>query len=1456
MLAFLSTAAPSKLAQFDIVRRLGAGGMAEVFLAKKPGAEGTYKLLVLKRILPQQTSRRLRSMFVEEAQLATRLNHPNVVQVFDFFDGGDEGQLLSMEYVEGPDLGMLVSSAKAKSTRIPPSLAAWIISEAAKGLHYAHEKKDDAGAPLEIVHRDVSPQNILLSYEGSVKIADFGIATAKLFTDEAGVIKGKFGYMSPEQARGEKVDRRSDIYALGVILWEIVTGRPLHGGLGGEALLDIVRSGFVEPPSTYARDIPPELEAIVMKALETRREERYATARELGSAIAHVLMARQELIDATALENVIAQLVVRDARTAPEREEEPAVPAPKPAGVADASLTGPEPSDLASDAMVPRRPQGPAREVRHVAVVTLHLHGITRLREQDAQLATRTLDRLRTMLGDIAYKRNVRVWVWAGDDEAQATAGLTANATRAAADAAWLALDTHEAIAGLNEDLPVPIGASIGIVRGIASGTRDTQGNLIRYKLHDPAPYLADALGDATPLYRTWVAGGVYRIVRRDFRWGDAPALGLPNPDKLPDVPPNMRIYALERSLSREERMAASTAGGTELVGRDAEKADLQAAYHQAVSAAGGGGQVVHRAIVGELGIGKTALVSAFAADLPPNARIVRAECSPVRMEVPLSVVADLVRDAIGVTGDEPFDEVADLVARAGGGAAHGDASSPVVARLAELATNRQIGDMDEDAQFRKRSIASGLRNLLGAIGLTQPVVVVVESLQWADKQSLEALGELMRQPDPLPILFVLVTRPDERISSLLEGVVRIELAGLSSDEQVRLVEARLGARDGVRAVLADVMPRVGGNPFFLLEMVDALLERGSLELREVSSDDGETRPVLAYAKGGGREGVQLPSTLEQLLSDRLRELPTEEHVVVDWLSIAGGPLAMSDLEKLAPKIHEDAVVRLCARGLCDRKGDNVDFRHPLTRDVAYSTMATEDRIQMHRALGEHLKTTSLARGLSAAIVARHLARGEAGEAAAELYAEAGHAARAGNQTQLAMRYLRRATLHLGHNDPRQLALLAELETLYRMLGRRRERVEHLGALRRIARKIGTPRATCTALLRTARYYFDEGRLSAGLPVAKLGAEIAHGASITQLEVEAEALVSEFLRELGDVQGALAACDRALATCNPALNPNLSPRIRADVLRSQGVLLRRVGRVREAMEAHVQAIAVFRKAGARRQEARAKNSLAFAMFVQGRFEDAIALAVESIQIDLSIGGRFQIANTLTNIGHTYQKVGDLPRAQAYLKRARETHERYGDQDNRADTLIVSAETMIEAGHIEEAEVFLRDAAALIEVTDNAYAGTHHGVINAVLAREKREATKAISYALEARRAAEDQTLVSFHFYGMAVEAAARIDAGEMHAGTLLATTAFGAVEAIQGCEYGIEIRVLCADALKRAGSPQAPLAYQRAVDHAHMLMKGIRDPRLRRLFVKRPIVASLFDTTPAPAIEDEQAGRG
>ena len=1461
----MSSAAPipSQIAQFEIVRRLGAGGMAEVFLAKKRGAEGTYKVVVVKRILPGfTTSRRFRSMFIDEAQLATRLNHPNVVQVYEFSNEGEEGHILAMEYVEGCDLGHLMSAAKAKGTRIPPWVAAWIIAEAAKGLHYAHEKRDEGGAPLEIVHRDVSPQNILISFEGVVKIADFGIASARLTDDEQGVLKGKLGYMAPEQARTEKTDRRADLYALGVILWECLAGRPIHDGLGGEALLDIVKSGRVEPPSTYVRDeeaCPQVLETIVMKLLAPRAEDRYASARDVAAAIARAMLVKQVLVDASTLETTIAEMVPRERMLEAANDHLPSNdPQYNTQAAAPVALSNPDPTDRARAISIRRRsePAGPvskrseAREVRHVAIVTLRLVPKDALDEQQRKALVRALERSRAMLGDMAYKRGMR-WVWTGDLEARAIAGLGAKPAKAASDAAWLAVETHEAIEGIKDDLPEAIGSSLSIVRGIASGTRDPEGNLIRYVLHDPVTYLGDVLARATPVSATWVAGGVYRLVRRDFQWGDAPTLDLSRSDGAPvqNLPPTMRIYALERSLSREEKTQQQASAQNDLVGRDAEKAELHAAYHAAVNAPGGGA-VTCRAVVGELGIGKTALVATFVNELPPNAKVVRAECSPVRMEVPYSALAELVRDAIGATGEESYEDVAALIARAGGGSARGDASNPMVARLAEIASNANQGapGEDDDAHYRKKLLVSGTRHLVAATAVEQPLVIVIEGLQWADKPTLDLLTDILRSPDPLPCLLVLVTRPDDRVQSTLEGKVRIELQGLSTEEQIRLVETRLSVRDGVRQVCAELMPRVGGNPFYLLEMVDALLERGVLEIR----DD-----TLERSGGGDGEAnldaIGLPSTLEQLLADRIQELPGSEHVIVDWLAIAGGPLGLVDIVKLntraSPRATDDAVMRLCARGLCDRKGDVLDFRHPLTRDVAYAALDGTTRARMHRALGEHLAETSLARGVSAAIVARHLVKGDAQARAADFYLEAANAARAAYQTQLSIRYYLRAVQYMPDADTRKLTAYEALETTFRVLGRRAERVKHLESLRRTARAIGTPRAACLALLRTARYDLDEGHLVKGLPVAKQAASLAHTSTHPSFEIEAELLVSDLLRENGDVQGALAASDRALAACNPKVNPSVPARLRAEVLRTRGVLLRRVGRVREAVDAYVEAIAMFRKVGARRQEARAKNALAYAMFVQGRYEDAIALGLESIRIDLAIGGRFQLAKTLTNIGHSYARLGDMPRAQAYLKRAREAHERYGDQDGRADTLLVSAGVLLELGDVDAAEVFVKDAGQIIALTGSAYDVTHSAVMGAAIARYKRDAPMAIHNALSARRSAEQQALVAFHFYALAVEAAARVDAGEVHAATLLATTALGAVETLQGCEYGLEIRVLCADALKRAGSPQAPSARQRAVDYAAALAATIRDARLKRRFAERPLVATLFDDTPMPAGE-------
>lgn len=1444
---------PKKLACFDLIRALGTGGMAEVFLAKKTGAGATFKLLVVKRILQAHgSSQRFHRMFAEEAQLATRLNHANIVQVYDFQDFGEEGQLLSMEYVEGPDLRRLQRAIRAKGSRMAPYVAAYVIAEVAKGLHYAHERKDEGGAPLEIVHRDVSPQNILLSFDGGVKIADFGIATAKILEQEPGVLKGKTSYMSPEQARAEKVDRRSDIYSLGVVFHELLTGRPLHGSAEGKELLEAVRSGTVEPPSMYARGVPPELEAIVMKALARERQDRYETAREMASAIARVLFQLQEPVEAAALEQVIAEYVNRE-HTSPG--EEPPRTGSRDVDSLDrksTSSSGGEDSHGLDSALWTRQRRLRSRidrEVRHVALVGLRLHGQQAVEKALGRAQTlRVGEQIRDIFDKIAYQHGAR-WTWKsegdgakGSDfetEGLAIVGLMANPSQAASDAAQLAILIHEALMGASDSLPTPLTASISIVRGIAEGKRDAAGHLTEYKLQSPASALAELLGRETPSGCTWVAGGIYRVARRDFKWQDVPSIDLKTLSDA-DLPRTMRVYDLLRQLTRDEKRTLQSLAPRDLVGRDAELAELHAAYHQSVtpSAQDALGELTVRLVVGEMGIGKTALLSTFLGELPPDSRELRAECSAHKSEMPFSNAAQWLRELTGIRQDEPVEQARALIEEALGGLPEDDHSAEIVQRMSELAVGRVPQVADEGAAaLDGRLLGVGLRHFFARAAQQSPLVVSIDGLQWIDLSSLELLVSLIRRSDPLPILVLLITRPEEPVLPYIDDFVRVELSGLAPENQVRLVEAHIGASAGVEEACADLIPRAAGNPFFLLEMVDALLERGKLDLKE----DESGQVTLTRVREGNESGRALPSTLEQLIADRLNELPPEERAVVDWLAVSGGPLGHADLTALSDADTDEAIARLCARGLCDLRVESVDVRHPLTRDVAYLALDAQERADMHQQLGELLAQRSSARGLGAAIVARHFARGHQPERAADHYLEAAAVARLSFQLKLAAGYYENALEVLPAFDERCLEPYSVLEEICRVQGRWKERRKHLEALRECAKRSGKATWIATALIRHAQFDFDAGHLTHGLGVAQLGEEVAERAKSPTLQVQAHALMAEMLRDLGEMQGALASCDRALSIVEHAQVP---PRLRAEVLRAQATLLLRVGRVQEAISAHAEAIAVFRQTLARRQEARAKSSLAFAMFVLGQFEDAIALALEAIRIDLSIGGRFQIARTLSTIGQCYSRLGDLRRAKGYLTRARDAHEKHEDQDSLSDTLLCCAELHVELGDYDQATKLVDEAKQVGDFRDSSYDAVHARLIRALIARKIGNSGGAVMHAFDARQVAEAQAYVTFHFYAMAIEAAARVDIGEQHTAILLATTTMGAIETLQGSEYGLETRALCVETLSRTRSPQAPEMRNRAAAYVRRLHDAIRNPELKRAFLARPIVEQLLAGMP------------
>jgi serine/threonine-protein kinase len=263
---------------YRLLRRLARGGMAEVFLAQQQGVEGFQRRVAIKRILPHLSdSSEFRTMFLDEARLAAQLSHPNIIHIYDF-GKVDDYYFIAMEYVDGVDMGRLIKLAK--QTPIPFELLARVMADICAGLHYAHNISDNAGKRLNVVHRDVTPQNVLVTYDGIVKVVDFGIAKAtwQASRTRPGVVKGKYAYMSPEQVEGRMLDARSDIYSVGICFYEMMTGQPLYRRDNVVEAMKEIRDGKPVHPEQHRGDIPPELLTILHKALSNSRDSRYATA--------------------------------------------------------------------------------------------------------------------------------------------------------------------------------------------------------------------------------------------------------------------------------------------------------------------------------------------------------------------------------------------------------------------------------------------------------------------------------------------------------------------------------------------------------------------------------------------------------------------------------------------------------------------------------------------------------------------------------------------------------------------------------------------------------------------------------------------------------------------------------------------------------------------------------------------------------------------------------------------------------------------------------------------------------------------------------------------------------------------------------------------------------------------------------------------------------------------------
>jgi len=340
-----------QVGKYKLVRKLATGGMAEVFLAKVDGAMGFEKEVVVKRILPEMVEEDgFVEMLFTEARLAARLNHPNIVQIFDFGQA-DGTYYLAMEYIDGLDLRSMMKRVTAHTLSLSPVFCAWLIARACEGLAFAHEARDPAtGMPLGLIHRDVSLDNILLSRQGALKVVDFGIAKAadQAHSTKAGIVKGKLSYLSPEQIEGKTLDRRVDVYALGVVFYELLTGRKPFNATTQSTMVKAILNEAPVPAVQRRPDLPEAVARILERALAKDRDQRYRDCLEFQSDLEDFILASGQKLSGHRMAQCVANVLALP--PAPAAAEAPPSRAPR--------ATPPQPPRIAP--LVPQKAHVPS----------------------------------------------------------------------------------------------------------------------------------------------------------------------------------------------------------------------------------------------------------------------------------------------------------------------------------------------------------------------------------------------------------------------------------------------------------------------------------------------------------------------------------------------------------------------------------------------------------------------------------------------------------------------------------------------------------------------------------------------------------------------------------------------------------------------------------------------------------------------------------------------------------------------------------------------------------------------------------------------------------------------------------------------------------------------------------------------------------------------------------------
>lgn len=1327
--------------------------MAEIYRARSYGAEGLYKTLVIKRILSEFAQNKdFIEMFISEAKIAVQLNHPNIVQIYDF--GKVDGDFyLAMEFVDGLDLSEVIDLCEQAETPLSIGEAVYIVSEVAKGLHYAHSRLDEYGRELAIVHRDISPQNILVSVDGTVKIVDFGIAKATSEVSEApNVLKGKFSYMSPEQASADPVDVRSDLFSLGAVLFELICGRRLFRGADSKETMSLVKSAVVPDIRTLNSAVPEALEHLLYKVLAVDREERPASARDFQVELTRVLYSLGEIHDALTLSGHVAKML----EAVPEGGARKG--APSHTAVTDV-ITGATPGrtdtahlarsslalqstpidELFLRAASARKSRSAdrtvvstvTRELKEVVVLVGEVLGMAELSAGVAGAVRweKVLQDYKRIVDSIAFKNGGLLERFNERDFA-IVLGVPVSSENDAERAVRIAMDLHEAIAGLSISLESPVQLAIGVSVGEAFVERNTKlDSAYKWSFYADSEARATRLSQAAMVRETLIGRQVYRRVHRKY---DCEAVDSEHMDGKTEGESPSLAYRLLGHKSEEAQLKELRSSYRVFYGRELRLGVLRDIYRESRTRERAMGVF----LTGEQGIGKSTLVEEFLGGLASrDVEIVRGVITPLERDVPLGALANLLREMLQLgSRDDPRQMRETLRVRINAFFPGDDETERelMLHSLGSVLNLRFSGDgfLALDSEERRARKYLSLMRLWQRYARRKPVVVAIDDVHNLDESTLEFTAAFLnaRHDAPTYLLFTADAsqiNPDSPAWKAFQSARYLhseEIGELGAASARELIKGLLGVHGEFDDRLVDeVQRRAGGNPLFIKEVIEVLQGRNLI-------NDAQ---AVNRLQGSDEDPQWLPASVKGLIGARIDRLELGPKIVLQQVSLLGAPFSAKQAELLVEHDAQqtlDALVALQLLERADARGrvaaETYDpaatraedrlyqFRNALTREVASRSLVPERAQELHLRIAEHLVARRASGeggeqvGAENAIIAGHFASAKDFDRAVKYYRMAAENAFNHRGAAECLRLCDKIIALSNDDEQAMLKVLLLREKALTELGEVEVRHQALSELHKLVMRIGARSQQIDVLLREARCYFDEGNFARARTSVEKARDLA-GDSDADPTLAQQTLAESYLIEIpilmseGDRDRAHQLVDQGIEIFSTNPNEEALSGL-AQCYNMRGVMLRQAGRQREAFEAYEKALEFAEAGDFGKQQRMLLINTGVALAHAGKFSEAVIRYERALEQCRRLGHRNDEASALVNLGDAYLHMGRCEEAISTVRRAIYLADKAGINGTLADGLTSLGRCYLECGALDKAEKAVEKGLRIADSIPNVY----------------------------------------------------------------------------------------------------------------------------------------------------------